>query len=135
VNLTLLDTNICVYVIKARPAEVLARFNDFEAGELAVSVITALELTVGARRASHTAYARRVEALLTQLEVLPLMAEVADAYATTRLDLQARGELIGPMDLLIAAHALSLNATLVTNNEREFRRVAGLRVENWAQRR
>lgn len=130
-SLTLLDTNICVYVIKTRPAEVLARFNAFEPGELAVSVITALELTVGARRASHTAYAKRVQALLAQLEVLPLGPEVAEAYATTRLDLQARGEPIGPMDLLIAAHALSLGATLVTNNEREFRRVTGLAVENW----
>lgn len=90
-SLTLLDTNICVHVIKARPPEVLARFNGFEPGELVVSVITALELTVGARRASHTAYARRVEALLVQLEVLPLGPEVAQAYASTRLDLQAPG--------------------------------------------
>jgi tRNA(fMet)-specific endonuclease VapC len=130
-SLTLLDTNICIYVIKARPPEVLARFNAFEPGELAVSVITALELTVGARQASQTAYARRVDALLSRLEVLPLLPAVAEAYAGTRLDLQARGELIGPMDLLIAAHALSLGATLVTNNEREFRRVSGLAVQNW----
>lgn len=127
----LLDTNICVYVVKARPASVLARFNDFEPGELAVSVITAMELRVGALRAAPTHYAGRVEVLLAQLDIQPLGPEAVEAYARTRLDLQTRGELIGPMDLLIAAHALSLNATLVTNNEREFRRVSGLRVENW----
>jgi tRNA(fMet)-specific endonuclease VapC len=127
----LLDTNICIYVVKARPAAVLARFNDFVPGELAVSVITAMELRVGALRAAQTHYAGRVEALLEQLDVLPLGPAAVDAYARTRLDLQTRGEPIGPMDLLIAAHALSLGATLVTNNEREFCRVAGLRVENW----
>ena len=127
----LLDTNICVYVIKTRPPEVLARFNDFEPQALAVSVITAMELRVGALRASATHYAGRVEALLGQLSVLPLGVEAVDCYSRTKIDLQRSGELIGPMDLLIAAHALSLGATLVTNNEREFRRVPGLRVENW----
>ncbi|WP_294000769.1 PIN domain-containing protein [Sphaerotilus sp.] len=129
----LLDTNICVYVIKTRPPEVLARFNDFEPEELAVSVVTAMELRVGALRASGTRYAGRVDALLGQLSVLPLGAEVVDFYSRTKVDLQRRGELIGPMDLLIAAHALGLGATLVTNNEREFRRIAGLRVENWVK--
>ena len=128
----LLDTNICVYVIKTRPPEVLARFNDFEPEELAVSVVTAMELRVGALRASGTHYAGRVDALLGQLSVLPLGEETVDFYSRTKVDLQRRGEVIGPMDLLIAAHALSLGATLVTNNEREFRRVAGLTVENWA---
>ncbi|MDZ7858365.1 PIN domain-containing protein [Sphaerotilus sp.] len=129
----LLDTNLCVYVIKTRPPEVLARFNDFEPQDLAVSVVTAMELRVGALRASGTHYAGRVDALLGQLSVQPLGAEVVDFYSRTKVDLQRRGERIGPMDLLIAVHALSLGATLVTNTEREFRRIAGLRVENWVR--
>ncbi len=128
----LLDTNICVYVIKARPAAVLARFNRHQAGDLGVSVVTAMELRVGALRAAHPNYAARVEALLAHLQVHPLGADVVEPFARLRADLLARGEVIGPFDTLIAAHALSLGATLVTNNEREFKRVAGLKVANWA---
>jgi tRNA(fMet)-specific endonuclease VapC len=130
----LLDTNICVYVLKTRPPEVLERFNGFGREELAISVITAMELRVGAVRADGTHYPERVETLLGALEIVPLGVETIDVFAKTKVDLQRRGELIGPLDLLIAAHALSLDATLVTNNEREFRRVAGLRVENWVKK-
>jgi tRNA(fMet)-specific endonuclease VapC len=127
----LLDTNICVYVLKARPAAVLERFNSHDPGELAVSVVTAMELRVGALRAVGTNWAPRVDTLLGMLQVLPVGEEVVDVYARTRVDLQLRGEIIGPLDLLIAAHALALGATLVTNNEREFKRVTGLAVDDW----
>jgi tRNA(fMet)-specific endonuclease VapC len=129
----LLDTNICIYVVKGRPAAVLERFNAHEPGELAVSVITAMELRVGARKAGlDSRPARRVAALLQRLQVLPLGAEAIDHYASLRLALEGQGALIGPMDLLIAAHALALGATLVTHNTREFQRVPGLAFEDWA---
>lgn len=127
----LLDTNICVYVIKARPAALFERFNAFEPGQLGVSVVTAMELRVGALRAAHAHVAARVEALLTRLTVHALSSEVVEPFAQLKTRLMAQGEMIGPFDLLIAAHALSLGATLVTNNRREFDRVPGLPVENW----
>jgi tRNA(fMet)-specific endonuclease VapC len=128
----LLDTNICVYVLKSRPAAVLERFNHHDPGDLAISVVTAMELRVGALRAAGTNWPARVDTLLDMVQVVPLGNEVVDVYARIRVDLQRRGELIGPLDLLIAAHALALGATLVTNNEREFARVPGLTLANWA---
>jgi tRNA(fMet)-specific endonuclease VapC len=129
----LLDTNICIYVAKGRPAGVLEHFNAHEPGELAISVITAMELRVGTMKAGAASKpARIVEALLARLRVLALDISAVDRYAALRLDLERRGLLIGPMDLQIAAHALALDATLVTNNEREFARVPGLKLANWA---
>ena len=127
----LLDTNICVYVLKTRPSSVVARFSDFHAGELAVSVVTAMELRVGALRARNPRRAVEVSGLLSKLRICPLGDEVIDPFAQLKVSLQRAGQIVGPLDLLIAAQALSLDATLVTNNEREFRRVPGLRVENW----
>jgi tRNA(fMet)-specific endonuclease VapC len=127
----LLDTNICVYLLKARPASVVARFSQYHAGELAVSVVTAMELRVGALRARNPRRAVEVRGLLSKLRIFPLGDEVVEPFAQVKVALQRTGQLIGPLDLLIAAQALSLGATLVTNNEREFRRVPGLVVDNW----
>lgn len=127
----LLDTNICVYIIRRRPPAGRARLTECESEGLAVSVITAMELEIGARRSTGSAYARQVAAFLATIDVQPLADSARAAYGTLRHDLERRGSVIGPLDMLIAAHALALGATLVTNNEREFKRVKGLTVENW----
>ena len=127
----LLDTNTCIHAIRRRPPGVLARLNAVHPDQLALSVIVAMELEVGAMSAQARAYAPAVRAWIEAFNVLPLEDVAREHFARIKCDLMARGQLIGPMDLLIAAHALALGATLVTNNEREFKRVAGLRTENW----
>jgi len=129
----LLDTNILVYAIRHRPIEVYQRLNEVGVGEVGISVISAFELEVGALRAPGRKYGELVRSFLAELAILPLDDSARQAYGSLRVDLERRGEKIGPNDMLIAAQALSLEATLVTNNEHEFRRVKGLRVENWVQ--
>ena len=98
---------------------------------VAISVVTAFELEVGALRAQGKHYSEAVQLFIAELPVLPLEDSARAAYGQLRTVLERRGELIGAYDMLIAAHALALNATLVTNNEKEFKRVKGLKVENW----
>ncbi len=129
----LLDTNICIYIRRERPQAVLERFKVLPPGSTAISVITYGELVYGARKSPDPRKAMMVlEELTALIPVLPMATEVADTYGTIRSDLAARGELIGNNDLWIAAHAKSLEVILVTNNEREFQRVSGLQIENWA---
>ncbi len=127
----LLDTNICVYAIRDRPPGMRERLDVEAQGGVALSIITAMELEVGAWRSGGTDYARRVQRFLTQIDILPLEDSARVAYGELRSSLERQGSMIGPLDGLIAAHALTLDATLVTNNQREFQRVRGLRVENW----
>lgn len=128
----LLDTNTCVYIIRQRPEAVYRRLSEAAAEGVAVSVITAFELEIGALRAQGRRYTDAVRRFLGELTVLPLDDVAREPYGRLRTALERRGEVIGAYDMLIAAHALALDATLVTNNEREFRRVKGLRVQNWA---
>jgi len=128
----LLDTNICIYVINARPAAVLARFVEHEMDGLGVSSITAAELYWGAYNSGSERNVRTMEKFLAPLEVRDFDLAAARQYGQVRTALQRKGTLIGPLDMQIAAHALAIDLTLVTNNVREFRRVPGLRVENWA---
>jgi len=128
----LLDTNICIYIRRRRPPEVLARFEKLKPGEAALSVITYGELLYGVEKNQSQAKAMQMlRELLAFLPVLPLPAEVGEAYGAIRADLETRGEVIGNNDLWIAAHAKAAKLTLVTNNEREFRRIGGLKVQNW----
>lgn len=127
----LLDTNTCIYAIRRRPPGVLARLNELNADDVMLSVVVAMELEVGAMRAQARAYAPAVRRWLAEFKVLPLGDETREHFARVKCELMARGQLIGTMDLLIAAHALALGATLVTNNEREFKRVKGLKLVNW----
>jgi tRNA(fMet)-specific endonuclease VapC len=129
----LLDTNICIYIRQNRPPEVLKRFQRLRPGEAVLSVITFGELLYGAARSTRRAEAlARLEELRRLLPVLPLDEAVADSYGMIRADLESRGEQIGNNDLWIAAHALASNLVLVTNNEKEFSRVKGLKAQNWA---
>ena len=130
----LLDTNICIYIRRQRPPEVLTRFEKLKAGEAALSVVTYGELLYGAAKSQQRQAAMNALAeLVSFLPVLGLPEGAAHEYGTMRAALEARGEMIGGNDLWIAAHAKSMGLTLVTNDEGEFRRVAGLRLQNWAR--
>ena len=127
----LLDTNICVYVIRKRPESVYRRLSNIGKRGVAISVVTAFELEVGALRSQGKHYSEAVRLFIAELPVLPLEDSARAAYGQLRTALERRGEVIGAYDMLIAAHALAVDATLVTNNEKEFKRVKGLKVENW----
>jgi tRNA(fMet)-specific endonuclease VapC len=108
------------------------RFQRLQAGEAAISVVTYGELTYGAEKSTHRSAAlERLRELITLLPALPLPEGAAQAYGTIRSHLEARGEMIGNNDLWIAAHALATRLTLVTNNEKEFRRVPEFKLQNW----
>ena len=130
----LLDTNICIYIRQKRPEEVLRRFRNLRPGEAALSVITYGELLYGAAKsAQRKAALERLRELIHFLPALALPENAAETYGTIRAELEAKGEMIGNNDLWIAAHALAAGLTLVTSNEGEFRRVRGLKVQNWAE--
>lgn len=128
----LLDTNICIYIQKQRPASVARHFEKLAPGDAFISLITWGELQYGAVRSQHR---NRVTALLDEFRslvpVLPLTEEVGHHHGLLRSKLADKGTPIGNNDLWIASHALANNMTLVTNNQREFARVPGLRVKNW----
>ena len=128
----MLDTDICIYTIKRKPISVVNRLEQLKPGELAMSAITFAELVNGAKKSKYVeANMERLNDLGELIDVRPFDRQAALFYGSVRSSLEKRGEVIGGNDLLIAAHALSLNWTLVTNNEKEFRRIEGLRVENW----
>ncbi len=129
----LLDTNICIYIRQKKPVELLRRFEKLDAGEAAISVITYGELLYGAEKsAHHSAALERLRELVLLLPALPLPESAAQVYGTIRAGLESRGRAIGNNDLWIAAHAMAEQLTLVTNNSREFSRVPGLKLANWA---
>lgn len=128
----MLDTDICIYIIKRKPKNVLNRLKLLETGQLAMSSITFAELMNGAKKSQHVeANVEKLNALSELMDILPFDKRAALIYGDVRSSLEKRGETIGSIDLLIAAHALSLDLILVTNNEKEFRRVDGLKIENW----
>lgn len=130
----LLDTNICIFLLNHRPGfeNIVRRLDGLRRDEVGISAITVAELEFGAaasqRQGDNLA---RLERFLIEFEVLPFDRPEARRYGPLRATLQAKGTPIGPMDFLIAAHALALNAVLATNNTREFMRVPGLSVEDW----
>ena len=129
----LLDTNICIYIRKQKPERVSQRFHKVGFGEAAISVITYGELLYGANKSGQRARSlATVQEFVRIVPPLPLPENAAEAYGFIRAALERRGEIIGNNDLWIAAHALAAGLTLVTNNEKEFRRVRGLKVQNWA---
>jgi len=130
----LLDTNICIYIAKHKPPSVLAHLQRLKSGDVGMSVITHLELVYGASKSQQReANLQRIQSLERLIPVLPLDASTGRHYGEVRAILERKGTPIGAYDLLIAAHALSLGLTLVTNNTREFRRVPQLMVKNWAE--
>jgi tRNA(fMet)-specific endonuclease VapC len=128
----LLDTNICIYIAKHNPPTVRARFALHAADELVMSVITLGELRFGAEKSQSRDRAMTViNQLESMIQIAPLTEAVGEHYGQIRATLQKDGQPIGNNDLWIAAHARSEGWVLVTNNEREFKRVAGLQIENW----
>jgi tRNA(fMet)-specific endonuclease VapC len=130
----LLDTNICIYIQRHRPMEVLTRFERLKPGDAAVSVITWGELMYGAAKSRQREAASRIlEEFRALVPVLPMPENAGDTYGTLRASLEAKGEMMGNNDLWIAAHAKAAALTVVTNNERKFKRVSGLKVQNWVK--
>jgi len=127
-----LDTDICIYAINRKRPGVLSRVRDYDIGEVGISSITYAELRFGVENSAKTEEnLDRLERFLLPLEILPFDAEAGRQYGRIRVELKRLGCPIGSNDLLIASHALALDATLVTNNVREFSRISGLRVEHW----
>jgi tRNA(fMet)-specific endonuclease VapC len=128
----LLDTNICIYLIKQRPSKVLERLMRCSPEEVALSVITVSELAYGARKSQAPERNRSaLELFAAPFQILPFTEDAAYVYGDVRATLEKKGTPIGSMDLMIASHALAVGAVLVSNNLREFRRVPELTMENW----
>lgn len=130
----MLDTNICIYAMKNKPEKVLRRFKEELDNGICISSITLAELEYGMKHSSDPA--KNGVALLRFLlpmSVLPFGPDAASEYGEIRAYLQSKGTPIGPLDMLIAGHAKAENLVLVTNNVREFERVPGLHLENWAE--
>ncbi len=130
----MLDTDICIYIKNNRPPYVVNRFAHFRKGEVVISVITFGELLNGAMKSNQADKALlKINQLANILPVQPMAIDTAQNYALIRSNLEKQGKIIGGNDLWIAAHALSLNLTLVSNNTREFSRIEDLRLENWIE--
>lgn len=128
----LLDTNICIYIIKQRPAAVLDRFLEYQIGDIGISSITLSELRYGVSKSAHREKnAKALDEFIIPLEVVAYDEAAARAYGDIRAALEKAGTPIGSMDMLIAAHAVSLGIPLVTNNTREFSRVPSLNLVDW----
>jgi len=128
----MLDTNICIYVIKKRPLAVFQKFSEYPVGEIGLSSVTVAELCFGVQKSqSPEKNQSALEDFLLPLTILDFDYNAAMIYGNIRATLEKQGTPIGPLDMLIAAHAKSLDITLVTNNTREFTRVPELKFENW----
>ncbi len=128
----LIDTNICIYIMNKRPAGIIKKFKQFELGEVGISTITVSELQYGvAKSTNRKENHQRLEQFIAPLEILTYDEMAAGAYGDIRFQLEKCGQPIGPLDLLIAAHALSQNVILVTNNDKEFKWIKNLKIENW----
>lgn len=129
----LIDTNICIYIMNKKPAYVIEKFKKMAMGEIGISSITVSELQYGVAKSSRQVEnAKRLSEFLIPFEILPYDADAAAAvYGDIRAQLESTGQTIGPLDLLIGAHALSQNLKVITNNVKEFSRIDRLIVENW----
>jgi len=128
-----LDTNICSYILRRHPAEMVERFATLDKEQLWLSSIVAAELRFGAVKLGAPRFQAAVEAWLAGFDVRPWPVEATHHSANLRATLERNGKIIGGMDLMIAAHALAEDSVVVTNNAREFHRVPGLAVEEWSQ--
>jgi tRNA(fMet)-specific endonuclease VapC len=128
----MLDTNICIYIIKQQPVSVLKRFLEYQIGDIGISSITLSELRYGVAKSTYQEKnAKALDEFITPLEVISFDEEAAHAYGDIRANLEKAGTPVGAMDMLIAAHAVSLGIPLVTNNTREFARIPTLNIIDW----
>lgn len=128
----LLDTNICIYIINEQPAQVLQRLIHAGRESLAISVVTVAELAFGVAKSTRAESRAKLENFVSKFPILDWNQDAAWVYGPLRKTLEAKGQRIGERDLLLACQALALGATMVTNNTREFERVEGMKLENWA---
>lgn len=127
----LLDTNIVSHLLRDPTGPIAGHIRKAGLQNIAISIVVAAELKFGALKRKSKSLTAGIEGFIARTRVLPFEAPAEDAYARLRVGLERAGTPIGAVDMLIAAHALALGATLVTDNEREFRRIKGLKVENW----
>jgi len=131
----LLDTDVCIYLIKARSETILARLADYEVGDIGLSSITVAELCFGVANSEHADRNRdALQQFLLPFTISPFDHKAAITYGRVRAELQRAGHPIGPLDTLIGAHALALGVALATGNVREFSRIEGLQVQSWGGR-
>ena len=131
----LIDTNICIYIMNNHPPEVLPKFKSIGVGKVGISSITVSELHYGACKSNHIKKnIKRLDEFLSPFEILSYDENVSKYYGKIRSQLEKQGNIIGPLDMLIAAHALSNNLILITNNVKEFMQIKFLRVENWVEK-
>ena len=129
----MLDTNICIYAIKNKPEQVFRKLQKIDPQNVCVSSVTYAELVHGVEKSAAIEKNRlALSLLLANIEILDFDTHAAEQYGKVRADLEKKGMPIGPLDSMIAGHALSAGCIIVTNNVGEFSRVKGLKVENWA---
>ncbi len=130
----MLDTNICIYAIKHKPAQVFFKLQEYDPEDICISSVTYAELVHGVEKSQAVEKNRlALTMLLANIEVLPFDASAAESYGTIRAALEKQGTPIGPLDMMIAGHAKSLDYTVVTNNTKEVNRIEGLKIENWVE--
>lgn len=131
----LIDTNICIYIMNTHPPEVLQKFKSIGVGEVGISSITVSELHYGASKSIHIKKnIQRLDEFLSPFEILSYDDNASRCYGKIRSKLEKKGKIIGPLDMLIAAHALSKKLILISNNIKEFNRIRSLQVENWVEK-
>ena len=129
----LLDTNICIYIINEKPEQVLRKFEQYPVQEFGISSVTQAELQYGVQKSKNkNTNQDALDEFLLPLTILPFHGKrVVTCYGEIRVSLESKGKTIGPLDMLIAAHALSLDLTIISNNIKEFARIPNLKCENW----
>ena len=129
----MLDTNICIYAIKHKPEKVFKKLQKTDPSDVCISSITYAELVYGVEKSAAVEKNRlALSMMLSNIEIKDFDADAADSYGLVRADLERKGTPIGPLDMMIAGHAKAIGCTVVTNNEKEFARVKGLKIANWA---
>ena len=131
----LLDTNICIYIINEKPEQVLRKFEQYPVQEFGISSVTQAELQYGVQKSKNkNTNQDALDEFLLPLTILPFHGKrLVACYGEIRVLLESKGRTIGPLDMLIAAHALSLDLTIISNNIKEFKRIPNLKCENWVQ--
>ncbi|OHE00871.1 MAG: hypothetical protein A3K14_04560 [Sulfurimonas sp. RIFCSPLOWO2_12_FULL_36_74] len=128
----MLDTNICIYIIKNKPSSVREKLREFDIGDLAISTITVSELYYGVYKSQYIEKnLLALEHFLKPFDILEYDFKASIEYGKMRAQLEKKGEVIGGLDMMIAAHALSQNMILITNNTKEFKRVENIKLDNW----
>lgn len=130
----MLDTNICIYAIKHKPEQVFLRLQEHDPSEICISSVTYAELVHGVEKSKAVEKNRLALALLlANIDIISFDSLAAESYGKVRAELEKTGTPIGPLDMMIAGHAKALHYTVVTNNTKEFKRVSGIKLENWAE--